>query len=77
MYPDDARSLAVSVRHGDRVYNQHSPYLEIDVIAETQTSIAVHRSQGLAVSRSSDNTSEVDRDVGMPVRNDVTPCDDR
>ena len=53
-YTGDVRSPAVNVRHGSRAYSQHSPYSEVDVVPETQMSSAAHRSQGLALSLSSD-----------------------
>ena len=40
-------------------------------------SSAAHRSQGLALSRSSDYEFGVGREVDMPVRSGVTPCVDR
>ena len=75
-YTGDVRSSAANVRHGGGAYSQQSPYSGVDVVPETQMSSAAHRSQGLALSPSSDNEFGVGREVDMPVQSGVTPCGD-
>ena len=75
-YTGDVRSSAANV-HGGGAYSQQSPYSGVDVVPETPMSSAAHRSQGLALSCSSDYKFGVGREVDMLVRSGVTLCVDR